>query len=238
MSASYPEADTTGLPILPEVDPRGRMPGIFDQGQLGSCTANATAAAFQYEAILDGHDPGPLSRLWVYYWERSLEHSLGAGDTGAYGHDAYKVAKHGIPSESLWPYDISTFEGPPPAAADATRAYTLTKPVHTPRRSQNAFQQVLSNNQTIAFGFTVYDSFESQWATPGIMPVPKPGEQILGGHEILIVGYLQTHPHYFLVRNSWGGPKTALDVTGYFLYPTSVLLDPNIASDFRTIVRS
>ena len=154
-----PHADTAGLTILPEVDPRAEMPPVFDQGQLGSCTANATAACFQYDSIVDGKDCGELARLWIYYWERSIEGSLGQGDTGAMGHDAFTVAKHGIPDETLWPYDITTFQDKP--SADFPRAYTLKKPVHAPAQSQTAVQQVLSNRQTIAFGFTVYESFES-----------------------------------------------------------------------------
>jgi hypothetical protein len=58
-------ADPFGIPLRTEVDPRGDLPPVFDQGQLGSCTANATAAAFQYDAMLDGNDTGPLARLWI-----------------------------------------------------------------------------------------------------------------------------------------------------------------------------
>jgi hypothetical protein len=38
---------------------------VVDQGKLGSCTANATAAAFEYDAMLDAQFTGPLSRLWI-----------------------------------------------------------------------------------------------------------------------------------------------------------------------------
>ena len=225
--------DTTGVKILPEVDPRGKLPPVFNQGQLGSCTANATAACFQYDAIQDGKDCGELSRLWIYYFERALEHTLGQGDTGAQGHDAFTVAKHGIPDETLWPYDIGVFERKPPACEP--RAYTLTKPVRAVPWNERQIKAVLSNGQTIAIGFTVYESFEDPaWAPTGLMPMPEPGEGVLGGHEVLVVGYLQAHPGYVLVRNSWGA-EWALD--GYFLMPLEFLLDPNYASDFRTIVR-
>lgn len=230
---SLPEADTTGLPILAEVDPRPKMPPIVDQGQLGSCTANATAAAFQYDAIQDGADCGPLSRLWIYYYERAIEGTLGQGDTGAYGHDAFKVAAHGIPDETLWPYDVSKYARKPPASKP--RAYTLSKKVHAPGQSHKTIQQVLSNGQSIAFGFTVYSSFESDaTASTGIMPVPEPGEEVLGGHEVLAVGYLEHLPQYVLCRNSWG---TSWGMAGYFVMPWTVFLDRSQVSDLRTIVR-
>lgn len=241
-SQRFPRADTTGLPILPEVDPRGEMPPVFDQGQLGSCTANATAGLFQYDAIVDGHDCGLLARLWIYYFERSLEGTLGQGDTGAVGHDAFIVAKHGIPAETDWPYDISTFQNKP--SADLPRAYNLKKPVASPAQSWTACQQVFSNKQTIAFGFTVYESFEgSELASTGIMPMPQPDEQVLGGHEIDAVGYLKSEPNYVLCRNSWGSEETdgvqwGLNGSGYFLMPLAFFLDANQVSDLRTIVRT
>jgi C1A family cysteine protease len=229
---TYPHADTGGLPIAPEVDPRPHMPPVFDQGQLGSCTANATAACFQYDSIADGKDCGVLSRLWIYYFERSIEHTLNQGDCGAMGHDAFTVAKHGIPDESRYPYAIPQFEAKPPDVEP--RAYTLHREVRAVPQIGASIQQVLSNKQTVAFGFTVYESFEDHWSEPGVMPAPQPGEEVLGGHEVLIVGYLKSHPAYALVRNSWG---SGWGLGGYFLFPWSSLLDSNIASDFRTIRR-
>lgn len=233
----YPAADTTGLPVRTEVDPRAKMPPLFNQGALGSCTANATAACFQYDSILDGHDCGLLARLWIYFWERSLEGTLGQGDVGAMGHDAFTVAKHGIPPETMWPYDISTFQDRP--GPDEPRAYRLEKKVAAPQQSEMALKQVLSNDQTIAYGFTVYESFEQPWETPGVMPMPQPGEQILGGHENLWVGYLEAFPGYLLSRNSWDPDPSdqSLNFEGYFLMPLAFALDQNNVSDLRTIVR-
>ena len=49
---SAPEAVLTKLPK--KVDLRSKMPKIYDQGELGSCTANAIGAAFEYEQIKEG----------------------------------------------------------------------------------------------------------------------------------------------------------------------------------------
>ena len=238
-------ADTFGIPLRTEVDPRSDLPPIFDQGRLGSCTANATAAAFEYDAMLDGNLTGSLSRLWVYYYERQIEGALGKGDTGARGLDAFKVASEvGIPAESYWPYDIATFEGPPPKQArEVEHTYKLRKLYSTPPLTRHAFKQVLSNQQTIAFGFVVFESFESsEVAKTGIVPMPEDGEQVLGGHEVLAVGYLKGEPEYVLVRNSWGsrqstGKSWGLDGTGYFLMPWRMILDPTLCGDWTTVRR-
>lgn len=242
-------ADTSGIKTLPEVDPRTTLPPIDNQWALGSCTANATQAAFRYDGILDGTDPGELARLWIYWQERKLEGSLSQGDCGAEGHDAFKVAATiGIPPETAWPYvwqAISQDEPapakvfnpstPPAAAIAAANHYKLTKPYAAVSPTELAFKRALSNRQTIAFGFTVYESFESsQVASSGIVPMPEQDEQILGGHETLIVGYLKAEPNYALVRNSWG-PGWGLD--GYFLMPWSYILSSALAGDWRTIQR-
>ena len=86
-------ADASELKVLDEVDPRADLPDVFDQGQLGSCTANAVAGAVEYDAKLNGPDPGFLSRLWIYYYERKIEGSPADQDTGAYGRDGFKVCK-------------------------------------------------------------------------------------------------------------------------------------------------
>jgi C1A family cysteine protease len=96
-------ADASELAVQDEVDPRGDLFPVFDQGQLGSCTANAVAAAVEYDAKLNGSDPGALSRLWIYY-ERKIEGSPADRDTGAYGRDGFKVCKTlGVPLEKDWP---------------------------------------------------------------------------------------------------------------------------------------
>jgi C1A family cysteine protease len=234
------QADTAGLGIQAEVDPRPRMPRPYDQLQLGSCTGNAVAGAFEYDRILDGSDFMP-SRLAIYWFERLLEGSPATADTGAYGRDGFKALMNfGAPPEKDIPYtdDVRNkgFYTDPRRLARASEFVRLTKPYRAVTRSASQFRQVLSNEQTIAFGFSVYESFESTAvARTGIMPVPTSRESLLGGHEVLMVGYLKKYPDHALCRTSWGEDW---GLGGYFLMPWKVLLDPKMSSDFRTIVRS
>jgi C1A family cysteine protease len=230
-------ADASTLTIATEVDPRNDLPPVFDQGQLGSCTANAVAGAVEYDAKLNGTDPGALSRLWIYYYERKLEGSPATQDTGAYGRDGFKVCmKLGVPLEADWPYDTTKFSIEPPANLASEAAQHKISNYRVVPRNMDSMRAILSNKQTIAFGFTVYSSFESkEVAETGKVPMPTRGEQVLGGHEVLMVGYLQAEPNYALVRNSWG---TGWGLSGYFLMPWTYLLDPNLSSDFRTIRRA
>ncbi len=239
-------ADPSGLTILDSVDLRtGPMPLVYDQGQLGSCTANAVCAALQYDLSLDlaPKKARRRSRLDLYYGERSLEGSLGEGDTGAIGRDGFKYAQQtGVLLEAKWPYTDMTgttpwgaaypdYEGPPPAG----KRHKLAKPYAAVTKTEAHIKAVLSNQQTVAIGFTVYDAFESsEVAQTGVVDLPGASEYPLGGHEVLLVGYLASHPDYALARNSWGSDW---GLGGYFLWAWEYILSA-YTSDLRTIVRS
>ena len=83
------------------------------------------------------------------------------------------------------------------------------------------------------FGFTVYESFESdQVAKTGVVPFPNlQTEQVLGGHAVLAVGY-DDGQQRFIVRNSWG-PNWGMK--GYFTLPYPYLLQGTLSSDLWTI---
>lgn len=241
------KASLSGLSILDEVDPRGQMPRVWDQGQLGSCTANAVAACIEYDRHLDGHPWRTPSRLMIYYGERMLEGSLANGDTGAMGRDGFKFAQtYGWVREGRWPYDISQYQvRPPDDLWTAALNNRLTKSYVSVPQTIEGIKSVLSNKQTVAFGFTVYDSFESSAVLKsGVVPMPGANESTLGGHEVLAVGYFASLPNYVLVRNSWGSsfytgqvPGAAEHGGGYFLMPWKYITDPGLAGDLRTIVR-
>ena len=84
----------------------------------------------------------------------------------------------------------------------------------------------LAAGYPFVFGFAVYESFESkEVAQSGVVPMPKPGERVLGGHAVMAVGYDDAQRD-FIVRNSWG---SGWGQDGYFLMPYHYLHDPNLA---------
>ena len=208
----------------------GHLPPVYDQGQLGSCTGNAIAAAVEYGMRAQGkHDFVP-SRLFIYYNERVIENTVNS-DAGAEERDGIKsVATTGVCPESVWPYNPAIFTDKPNAIAYAEAKKEIIKQyARVPVKLENMVN-VLTHGVPIVFGMTVYDSFESDAvAQSGMVPMPDPSEKMVGGHCMLIVGSNDTH---FIVRNSWGegwGDK------GYCYIPHEYLTNENLADDFWAI---
>jgi C1A family cysteine protease len=226
-----PPATLGALP--PRVDLREGCPAVYDQGALGSCTANAIAGALQFDEIKqresDGFTP---SRLFIYYNERVIEGTIDQ-DAGAMLRDGIKsVASQGAPHESLWPYLVSTFRSKPSAAAYKDAAGHRALLYQRVSRTLDQIRGCLAGGYPFVFGFSVYESFESAAvARTGVVPMPRPAETLLGGHAVLAVGY-DDPTQRVLVRNSWGG---GWGRAGYGTLPYAYLLDAGLSDDFWTV---
>jgi len=231
--------------LPPSADLRPGCPPVYNQGRIGSCTANAIAGAFEFEVKKQGLTDFMPSRLFIYYNERNIEGHV-QFDSGAQIRDGVKsVANLGVCSETEWPYDDTPApsEGGafPPGAKEAQQpppqCYqdALNNRVTTYSRVVQDLDQMrscLASGSPFLFGFTVYASFESQAvAQSGVAPMPQPGEQVLGGHAVLAVGY-DDSAQAFTVRNSWG---PAWGQAGYFTLPYAYLTTPSLSSDFWTL---
>src|SRR4051812_18490665 len=99
---AVPDSILGALP--PSVDLRPNCPTVYNQGELGSCTANAIAAAMEFDQMKE-QLPTVFtpSRLFIYYNERAMEGTI-ASDSGAQIRDGVKsVGMQGVPPEDLWP---------------------------------------------------------------------------------------------------------------------------------------
>ena len=180
---------TAALP--PSVDLRAGCPVVYDQGDLGSCTANAIAGAVEFDQRKQKlPQPFTPSRLFIYYNERALGGTI-ASDSGAMLRDGIKtVAGDGACPESMWPYLPDKFADRP--TAQCYKAGKTHPAVQYSRVAQDAgtMKACLAAGYPFVFGFTVYQSFESdEVAHTGAAPMPDASEVALGGHAVLAVGY-------------------------------------------------
>lgn len=228
-----------------KVDLRRWCSPIEDQGNLGSCTANAGVGLLEYferrgfGKHLDG------SRLFLYKATRNL---LGwTGDTGATLRSTMKaMTLFGIPPERYWTYDTSRFDQEPEAFLYAFAQnyqsliyYRLDPPGMSPDKIVEWVKKYLAADLPCMFGFTVYDSFPAVGSGDNEIPVPETGEHVLGGHAIDAVGYddsrkVGRHKGALLIRNSWG---TGWGDAGYGWMPYAYI-EMGLANDFWSLVRA
>lgn len=224
----------SALEVLPEASDlrlSGKLSPVEDQGQLGSCVGNALAGAMEYLENKDGVPFYDLSRLFIYYNARALEGTT-RYDAGCAIRDGIKsLAAQGVCPESKWPYIISKFARKPTktcytAAAKNTiieymRLSTLTD-----------MKSCLAAGYPFVFGFSVYESFESdEVANTGVVPMPDRSEKLLGGHAVLAVGY-NDEEQRIAVRNSWSADWGQ---AGYFTMPYAYVSNTDLADDLWTI---
>jgi len=209
------------------------FPEIYDQGELGSCTANVLCTVFEYEYKLQFKDLEiKPSRLFLYYNERVITNTT-EYDSGSSIRDSIKVInKLGVCNESKFPYKTNFFNVKPSVEAylDAQKY----KSVQYKKVKHNiiCIKSALILRHPVSFGFTVYESFEDLEGveSTGVMKDPKENEKVLGGHTVLLCGY-DDSKQLFLVRNSWG---KEWGEGGYFWMSYNFLLSKS-CSDFWII---
>jgi len=209
------------------------FPSVEDQGELGSCTANALVGAMEFIETVHQNvaEFTDLSRLFIYYNERALEGSI-EEDAGAYIRDGIKsLYRKGVCSEALWPYDINRFsESPDKNCYRMAKEHKIV--LYQRIKTLEQMKACLATKYPFVFGFTVYDSFLStEVANTGTVPMPTRDEAVAGGHAVLCIGYDNTTKR-FLCRNSWG---TEWGSSGYFSIPYAYLADRNLSDDFWCI---
>ena len=223
---------------------------VLDQGNLGSCTANA------FCAIMSSLRKGKYSRLYTYFNTRVATGNSPTDDSGVDLLQALPYfASYGLVPETNWPYDINKFSTMPPMAttykvADTTTPITLTAIPQTVSDIQNA----LYSGKFVMLGISVYSScMTSQVASSGLIPLPNlKTDRLLGGHCVHLVGWMTVNGTlYFIARNSWGknwgndgsiSPKIPFSFknngsNGGFCYiPSAYLLNTSLAFEFISVV--
>ena len=214
------------------IDLRNKFPPIFDQGNLGSCTANAVCGNFQYNEMKQTNRYLTLSRLYLYYNTRKIQNTV-AQDSGASLRDTIKAAvQKGICREVFCPYVVSDFAKTPPpicyTEGSQNKILTYAQP------DRNSLEKSLINGFPVVFGFLVYSSFFNPSVTKtGVVPMPNTSkEKCQGGHAVSIVGF-DSGKKLFICRNSWG---TSWGDKGYFYMPYAYILNPSLSFDFWVIL--
>ena len=221
---------------------------IEDQGDLGSCTANAAVGMLEYYENRRFGKFLDASRLFIYKCSRNL---LGLeGDTGSSIRATMAaLVLFGAPPEEYWPYDIQMFDAEPSAFCYAfaqnyqTLRYFRLDPIGLSKKSVLlTIKRLLSRGIPAMFGFSVYSSIR-QASRNGKIMVPTRSDRLAGGHAVMAVGYddnmeisngESVSKGALLIRNSWG---TSWGQDGYGWLPYEYVLT-ELAVDWWSILKS
>lgn len=232
-------------------DLRQWFPAVEDQGDLGSCTANAGVGLLEYFECRAFGQHTDASRLFLYKATRNMMHWR--GDTGAFLRNTMgAMVLFGVPPEEYWPYVTADFDKEPSAFCyafaqnyQAISYYRLDPPETTKEELLARIKAHLGAGLPSMFGFTVYSSYE-QADTTGMIPFPVKGDTVIGGHAVVAAGYddslmiKNTDPKAketkgaLLIRNSWG---TGWGEGGYGWLPYEYVRK-GLATDWWSLIKS
>lgn len=222
------------------LDLSSRLPSVWFQGGLGSCTSNACSGLLAY--LHPGFVP---SRLALYYETRELEGTEDR-DAGSQIRDAMKVMqKQGVVNEDLWPYDETQFNVEP-VNDGADPAHTIIN--YSRLNTNQDFLDCLSMYYPFVLSIELPDYFDKTAGISGILINPTSKLDSLGLHAMLAVGFdrnfyenpvflssdlarSEVEETMFLIRNSWG---SWWGKDGHFWLPASWLTNRSTVGDCWT----
>lgn len=188
--------------LRPELDRRGAVPEILDQGKEGACTGFALAAVINLLNAERSDTSFSASPRMLYEMAKKHDEWPGEDYAGSSCRGAIRGWKNmGVCGEEVWPYAADAPGELTIERAFAARANTLGA-YYRLRAEINDYHAALNEVGAIYVSADVH----AGWSDPEVpegaaLAMIRPSRERLGGHAFAIVGYNSTG---FIVQNSWG----------------------------------
>lgn len=185
------------------VDLREWASPVQDQLDLGSCVA--VAITDSYELGVNRLYPDTsvdLSKLFVYYNARLLDHTVDRDDGTTIRNAIKGCSMFGLCSEELWPYNSDNFAKRPSPLCYRDASYRVV-PKYEKLQDLHALLNAVNHNYSVVIGTTVYADFMYLSSDNYLLQQPKYNEKELGFHAMSIVGY-DIDQQILTAKNSFG----------------------------------
>jgi len=230
------------VPVPSKASLESLMPPVYDQGSIGSCTANAGCAAFDFKWKVQHGEFVTPSRLDLY--QNELRHDGNfPNDAGSYTSSIlWVLVNQGVARDTCWPYNPSKLAYAAPKCANDSRGqWKAVKAYDVPNddNGQSVKRCISILKIPVLTGGYVYQSIFNpiKDRSTGEWYVPMPSGRSVGGHEILICGYddnlvIAKRKGWARIRNSWG---TTWADKGYSWIPYDYIFNPRQFEDNGSI---
>ena len=215
---------------------KDRVKQVYDQLNLNSCSANATASFLSLSDKTNVLNCN-ISRLYLYFCTRWIDNNkmLPVQDQGATLKSVFSaICQYHYIDEEKYPYLTSKVNDIPDKHI-FEEAIKLNKcPITSYRQilpSKYSIKYILYKlKMPILFGMQVFSRFMEITKDNDILPMPE-NDELLGAHAVVIVGF-DEESETFEVLNSHGSDFAN---NGYFRMPYSYALNPELCFEYYTI---
>ncbi len=210
MSKSARRTTMASLPV--RIDLRKGCTPITSQGSSNACSAFASVDGLSEFLAKKQGKPMDYSPRFIWNLVRKDTGELEQNAGVDYRDAVKKIAAVGLIPETAFPFptasqqaDASAFsrsisEVPSPALVAEAARHRLFKEARV-LASAEEMKESVAAGMPVVFGIAVFPNVDQ--GKNGEIPLPKKGDQAVGGHIMLCVGY-DEGKQQFIVRNSWG----------------------------------
>jgi C1A family cysteine protease len=163
------------------VDLRLMQSPVKNQGQTPACVGFSSASMKDYQEGLEHKRLFDFDGGWVYDECKKIDGYSGEG------------------TQIRYAMRVLADEGCQEVGGAVEKKYCVKNYARISTKPE--MKHALATSGAFVIGVDVYQSFED--TADGVIPVPGPDDQYLGGHAICVVGYDDTKK-WFIVKNSWG----------------------------------
>ncbi|CAF1580245.1 unnamed protein product, partial [Didymodactylos carnosus] len=147
-----------------KADLRPELTPVEDQSQIGSCSANCLAGAYEFLIKKHTGQNKDVSRLFMYYNGRVKENDgtdSQITDSGCSMTSAIEaLEEYGACQESLWPYDIAKVNVKPiPDAYNEAKRFTIDEALQI-NINLYEMKSCIAQGFPFAFGMKLFESFD------------------------------------------------------------------------------